>query len=64
MFEIRVVRANECNSLHQVMRHYRDIFSIFFKMKVYCVCLLESPHRGECNEYTPYHFQFKKETRP
>ena len=25
----------------------RDIFSIFFNMKVYCVFILESPHRGD-----------------
>ena len=29
-----------------------DIFSIFFKMKVCCVFSLESPHRGDSNEYT------------
>ena len=27
---------------------------IFFNIKVYCVCLLESPHRGDSNEYTRY----------
>ena len=31
-----------------------DIFSIFFNMKVYCVFSLESPHRGDSNEYTQY----------
>ena len=31
-----------------------DIFSIFFNMKVYCVFLLESPHRGDSNECTQY----------
>ena len=31
-----------------------DIFSIFFNMKVYCVFSLESPHRGNSNEYTQY----------
>ena len=31
-----------------------DIFSIFFNMKVYRVFLLESPHRGDSNEYTKY----------
>ena len=31
-----------------------DIFSIFFYMKVYCVFSLESPHRGDSNEYTQY----------
>ena len=44
-FEAGVVRANEGCSLCQVMRHNRDIFSIFFYMKVYCVFSLESPHR-------------------
>ena len=47
MFKTRVVRANECYSLHKVMRHKRDIFSIFFNMKVCCVFSLESPYRGE-----------------
>ena len=31
-----------------------DIFSIFFNMKVCCVFLLESPHRGDSNENTQY----------
>ena len=31
-----------------------DIFSIFFNMKVYCVFSLESPHRGDSNEFTQY----------
>ena len=31
-----------------------DIFSILFNMKVCCVFSLESPHRGDCNEYTQY----------
>ena len=30
------------------------VFSIFFKMKVCCVFSLESPHRGDSNEYTPH----------
>ena len=30
------------------------IFSIFFNMKVCCVYSLESPHRGDSNEYTQY----------
>ena len=29
-------------------------FSIFFNMKVCCVFSLESPHRGDSNEYTLY----------
>ena len=32
----------------------RDIFSIFPIMKVYCVFSLESPQRGDSNEYTQY----------
>ena len=27
---------------------------IFYNMKVYCVFILESPHRGDSNEYTQY----------
>ena len=54
MFETGVVRANECYSLRQVRRHYRNIFSIFFIMKVCCVLSLESPHRGDSNEKTQY----------
>ena len=30
------------------------IFFIFFNMKVYFVFSLESPHRGDSNEYTQY----------
>ena len=30
------------------------IFSIFYDMKVCCVFSLESPHRGDSNEYTQY----------
>ena len=39
----------------------RYIVSIFHNMKVCCVFSLESPHRGDSNEYTQYHFQYKKE---
>ena len=35
-------------------RQNRDIFSIFFNMKVCCVFPLESPHGGDSNEYTQY----------
>ena len=31
-----------------------DIFLIFFNMKVCCVFSLESPHRGDSNEFTQY----------
>ena len=36
------------------MKHYRDIFSIFYDIKVYCLFSLESPHQGDSNEYTQY----------
>ena len=32
----------------------RDILSVFFNMDVCCVFSLESPHRGDSNEYTQY----------
>ena len=39
----------------------RDIFSIFFNMKVCCVLSLESPHRGDSDENTQYTiFNIKK----
>ena len=38
----------------QVWRYNRDINMIFFNMKVSCVFPLESPHRGDSNEYTQY----------
>ena len=31
-----------------------DIFFIFFNLKVCCLFSLESPHRGDSNEYTQY----------
>ena len=31
-----------------------NIFSILYIMKVCCAFLLESPHRGDSNEYTQY----------
>ena len=38
-----------------------DNFSIFFNMKVYCVFSLESPQRGDSNEYIEYTIsQYKK----
>ena len=45
--------------------HNRDIFSIFFNMKVYCVFSLESPHRGDSNVYSQYTiFIIKKKNTP
>ena len=29
------------------MKHYKDIFSIFFNIKVCCVFSFESPYRGD-----------------
>ena len=38
---------------------------IFYNMKVYCVFTVESPHRGDSNEYTQYTiFQYENEKRP
>ena len=54
MFETGIVRPNECYSLSQVRRQNRDIFSVLFNMKVYCVFSLESPHRGDSNQCTQY----------
>ena len=34
--------------------HNRDIFSIFFIMKVCCIYTLESPHRGYSNGCIQY----------
>ena len=43
------------------LKTIRDIFSIFFNMKVYCVLSLESPHQGDSNENTKYTiFNIKK----
>ena len=61
MFETGVDQVNEYLSWPQVWRHNNDIFLIFFNMKIYCVFSLESPHRGDSNEYTQYTiFNIKK----
>ena len=54
MFETGIVRASECESYRQVRMHNRDILSISFYMKAFCVYSLESPHRGDFNENTQY----------
>ena len=42
-----------------------DIFSIFFNMKVCSVFSLESPHRGDSNEYKQHiTFDAKKKNHP
>ena len=41
------------------------IYLIYYNMKVYCVFTLESPHRGDSNEYTQCTiFQYEKEKHP
>ena len=46
------------------MRHNKDIFLIFFYMKLSCVFSLGSPHRGDSNEYTQYIiFNIKKKIK-
>ena len=42
----------------------RDIFSIFCNMNVCCVFSLESPHRGDSNEYKQHTFLIKQEKSP
>ena len=65
LFETRVVRAIEGLLYSQVRKQNRDIFSIFSNMKVYCVFSLESPQRGDSNEYTEHTIsQYKKENHP
>ena len=54
MFETGVVRANEVNHSARSGGIIRVFLSIFFNMKVCCVFSLESPHRGDSNEYTQY----------
>ena len=49
-----MVGANEGSLKRQVREFNRDIFLIFFNMSVYCVLSLESPYRGDSNEYIQY----------
>ena len=51
MFETGIVRANGLIITSNKV-HNRNNFSIFFNMKACCVFILESPHRGDSNEYT------------
>ena len=65
VFHTGVVRANKRYSLLQVRRHNRDIFFIFFNIKVCCVFSLKSPHRGDSNkvystQYTIFNIQKKQ----
>ena len=52
LFETGVVRANEGSARSGGLTGIS--FFIFFYMKVCCVFSLESPHRGDSNEYTQY----------
>ena len=49
IFKAGVVRANEWLGSCQIWRHDRDIFLIFYNMKVCCAFSLESPQRGDSN---------------
>ena len=68
LFQTGVVRAIEGLLWSQVRRHNRhnkDIFSIFFSMKVYCVFSLEAPQRGHSKEFTQYTIsQYNNENHP
>ena len=56
MLETWVVGANQSAG-----KHNRDIFSIFFHMKVFYVFSLELPHAGDSNGYTQHTiFNIKK----
>ena len=65
LFETGEVRDSEGLLYSQARSYNRDIFWIFFNMKVYCLFSLESPQRGDSNEYTQYTTsQYKKENHP
>ena len=51
MLETGVVQVSDN---HSIRIEGRDIFLVFFNMKVYCGFSLESPHRGNFNENTKY----------
>ena len=54
LLETGVVRAIEALLKSQVRKNNTEIFSMFFSMKIFCVFSLESPQRGDSNEYTQY----------
>ena len=54
MFETGLFEPMSVLIISQIRRNNRDIFLIFFNMKVFCVFSLESPHRGDSNEYAQY----------
>ena len=39
---------------NEICLYHKGILSIFFNMRVCCVFSLESPHRGDSNEYTQH----------
>ena len=42
-----------------------DIVLVFFNMKVFCEFSIESPHRGDSNDYTQYTiFNMSKKKQP
>ena len=48
----------------KIRRHNRNIFSIFYNMKVCCVFSLESLHRGNSNGYPQFtNFNIKKKKK-
>ena len=62
MFETGVDKLMSVNQSTRSRACNREIFSIVFNMKVYCVFSLESPLQGHFSEYTQYIiFNIKKE---
>ena len=53
MFQTGVVRTMSVNHRARPGGIIRISF-IFYNMKIYIVCSLESPHSGDSNEYTQY----------
>ena len=57
-----MLETGEVQAYNSVRTHNRDIFSIIYNMKVYCVFSLESPHRGDsdkCTQYTIFNIKRK-----
>ena len=54
LFDTGVVRAIRVDYRARSRSIIWPYFFIFFKIKVCCVYSLESPHRGDSNEYTQY----------
>ena len=52
MGEIRIVSPSKTIGYPYPVCKNKDIFSISFKVKICCVCSLESPHRGDSYENT------------